>query len=110
MAVQDILIANAFPTTTNEEELYVTAADEEILGQVVICNQDSAPQRMSLAVTFHSGAADPAEWNFKEMQFPANGTLKYGVVFGRGNTIRVKVETPSTFSFSLMGRKKQPVT
>jgi len=99
-------LASAYPTDTNEADLYTVPTGKDLVGAVDVCNQDSTARTFSLAVTDTGAgvAANSDDWIRYNFEIPANLAFSvpiYGLAAGK--TIRIQNGTASTISYVLMG-------
>ena len=101
------VIASAFPADTTEVSLYEVQEGEQIIANVVVCNQSAAAVTFRLGVASGAGAAESRNWLEYDVEVAANKPTRVAIVAGPGRDIRIRAGTASTLSFVLMGCRRK---
>lgn len=98
-------IAASRPADTNEAALYLVPASTQIVGNLRICNQDTAQRTYRVAHCDATGSATGEDWIAYDVPIDAGETHEYSIAANAAEEIRIKASVADKLSFVLSGDK-----
>ena len=107
MATTIRVLAQAYPTTTNETFLYSGTTTSTVISSLVVCNQGATAQYFNISVSVGGAATATKDYLYYNVIIAGYDTFvsTIGITCATGDTIRVKSTIANQLSFAIFGQE-----